>query len=940
MLSVTGADSQAGAGGGFWRRSQTPNFQFTNMRIAHSARLLALATAAISASAQCPTTTVPRRLADLTQGPAEPGANCSSLVEAGPWLYYDLNEALMRTQGPGTTEVVLGTGGRPVAALGNDVLFDTGYALWIWNAASGAATRLVEFVGFDQPVVSANGVFFVSSADLWFTDGTPAGTRIVTPPSGVTLQSLRQLTRASGGIYLTANDGVHGVEIWRATPNTLTLVCDANPGPASSQVASLGEYTIRNLQGFWDTFLLATVGFYPTRTCVEVTPTGFVQFMPGYVDSICYLQVGAELRMMIAGPGGVHSWNRELQSPLPGMCGSYQVFFGVASNATPTGFFLSGFQLHHTTGARTVFGLGQCYGTSTPVSTGTTTNIQLDPSGEFASGWQGTQAVLYRLNAGGPSATPLANWSAGDPWPVRLGSDVYHVSGGRLYRNGAPWTELLPMTNGGSSAFFGPHPLAARGFYPAESGLWRISANPASAQQLSSGGVTSLAGVGPGVLFTAHAGANDELWRTSGSGAASLVTPLPFPSLLTSGSGTRLFGIAGFPYTLWSSDGTAAGTQTLAPASTYWHAVANGTAYFFGNGMSLPFALWRSDGTPAGTVRMADLPSANPPDGLVMAGGRFLMGLYGPTSLELWQSDGTSSGTSLLRPLTTSDMRFVEHGGATFLLDGHDLVRTDGTPAGTTVLRTHSEWLRDLVSTPHGLYYFEDRFDMTDLWKWTPPNTSTHLGSCGFGNWGVVSTGDWLFFAGSDAARGCEVWALCCATGALGPLGDITEAQGGSAARRFSSHPSVLGILDGKLLVEADDLVHGHEPWVFDLPGAIASLGTGLGSNLRSPALSSNVPRVGSNWNMTGAAAPVGSYALLMMSLGGAPPTSLFGHTVFLDLGTATVAHQFPVLTPSWSFAFAVPPQPWLIGINLTSQAAFLGAAIESTNALAATIGP
>ncbi len=90
-----------------------------------------------------------------------------------------------------------------------------------------------------------NEVFFSADGgegrELWVTDGTTAGTRLVRdiqPGSGSS--SPQHLTHFDGAVYFVASDGIHGAELWRSD-GTLTgtvLVRDIQPGPADGVLIS------------------------------------------------------------------------------------------------------------------------------------------------------------------------------------------------------------------------------------------------------------------------------------------------------------------------------------------------------------------------------------------------------------------------------------------------------------------------------------------------------------------------------------------------------------------------------------------------------------------------------------------------------------------------------------------------------------------------------
>jgi ELWxxDGT repeat protein len=71
-------------------------------------------------------------------------------------------------------------------------------------------------------------------AELWSTDGTPGGTKLLRDilPGGASSQPA-ELTAVGGRVFFSANDGVHGWELWQSdsTPGGTRMVKDLRPGP-------------------------------------------------------------------------------------------------------------------------------------------------------------------------------------------------------------------------------------------------------------------------------------------------------------------------------------------------------------------------------------------------------------------------------------------------------------------------------------------------------------------------------------------------------------------------------------------------------------------------------------------------------------------------------------------------------------------------------------
>jgi ELWxxDGT repeat protein len=98
-----------------------------------------------------------------------------------------------------------------------------------------AANELTPFGG--GLVFAASDSDRVYGQELWFTDGTAAGTRMVSDIlPGSASSHPRGLTVVSGRLFFSADDGVHGAELWTSdgTAAGTRMVQDINPGEASS----------------------------------------------------------------------------------------------------------------------------------------------------------------------------------------------------------------------------------------------------------------------------------------------------------------------------------------------------------------------------------------------------------------------------------------------------------------------------------------------------------------------------------------------------------------------------------------------------------------------------------------------------------------------------------------------------------------------------------
>jgi ELWxxDGT repeat protein len=206
-------------------------------------------------------------LADFTALTADP-----TMVELGGLVYFTVGESsfgqgvLYQTDGTPAGTVPVDLGGQDFLAVtdltvaGQALYFfaaERGACVGLWRLGGGTLQRLAPFC---SQVTSTNlppmpysltpvagGLAFAADdgthgTELWWTDGTAAGTRLVSDISpGTNGSNPRSLVAAGSRLYFTADDGVHGDELWRSdgTAAGTRMVQDIAPGPNTSQPANL-----------------------------------------------------------------------------------------------------------------------------------------------------------------------------------------------------------------------------------------------------------------------------------------------------------------------------------------------------------------------------------------------------------------------------------------------------------------------------------------------------------------------------------------------------------------------------------------------------------------------------------------------------------------------------------------------------------------------------
>lgn len=138
--------------------------------------------------------------------------------------------------------------------------------------------------------------------------------------------------------------------------------------------------------------------------------------------------------------------------------------------------------------------------------------------------------------------------------------------------------------------------------------------------------------------------------------------------------------------------------------------VKMGSHYFFAANDGIHgIELWKTDGTEAGTMMVKDINvgiSDSNPTSLVVYQGKLYFGISVDDSPDgLWVSDGTEVGTHSLKDFGIMRPYIYEHQPITIVnnlmfftaydatLTDSKLMRSDGTSAGTYVLRTDLDWV-------------------------------------------------------------------------------------------------------------------------------------------------------------------------------------------------------------------------------------------------------
>lgn len=510
--------------------------------------------------------------------------------------------------------------GNPLVKVGSRAVFAgedaRGVELWITDG-TGAGTRLIrdlcpgECSSYPHGLFGALGKAFFSgqnpgSFGHWATDGTAEGTVHLADSAPDPVGELLAIppVTVGGRVFYAAKDGPNGPQLW---------VSDGSPAG--------------------------------TRLAGAIRGSGPGSFPSGLVRTggeVRFVACDGERRTVWRSGGTAASTTALAAASVP------------CSNNPPKDLVVSG---------------------------GLTFFLRKDPSESVFQLWRtdGTEAGTLQLAASGYAEAGAAVVFSGKV--VFLVTDLDDGSATLWESNGSP-AGTRKRFDLPAKAFF-PRSLTALGpelYFVAETDsrryrqLWRSDGTPAGTRAVTSFDVPSsfapleIARAGSTVYFVASVLSHgNELWKTNGTLAGTALVLPP----TTDSAGKDVSNLVAFQgevyfmayassgvdlrHGLWRSNGTAAGTKlvkALGPVTENpGYAELGGRLFFAADDVEHGLELWRTDGTAAGTVLVRDIAPGRPssrPSWLAAAGSLlYLAAGEDEHGIELWQSDGTPEGTWL-----------------------------------------------------------------------------------------------------------------------------------------------------------------------------------------------------------------------------------------------------------------------------------------------------
>lgn len=631
-------------------------------------------------------------------------------------LYFVVSNQMWRTDGSlsGTQQVSVSGVVNQLKVVGDSVYYSSGNSAQLWRHTGGVSTLLKDFGGAYgtglhslSPLYELNGhIFFaandgVNGLELWFSDGTAAGTVMVRDMNPGTADSINRnqglvLSSLGNAVYFFCNDGVHGNELCQSdgTFSGTRMIKDAVVGSVGNEslgsntdvIARLGDRLMfmaaTLVDGEWSGYELWVSDGTEQGTVLlkDIWPGA----QPGFdIRTQSFVNVGGI--MYFVANDGVHGpelWRTD------GTAGGTRMVSDTIAGVhgiTPKNMHAAGGLLYFA-------GHDDTHGYEPWRTDGT----------ESGTVMMGDLRTVDEVGSSPQYFTPygpyvLFSASSGDVRGIGLWRTDGTESGTRIVKEINPYfsAEVSQLTPAGRYVYFVANDEGQ--FYSRN--LWRTDGTENGTIKLGNdtngftGSPGNLAAVANELFFTGFGSEGFGLWKTGGTvESTQLIYTFPSYSMdngMFRAVGNQLYFMyksVSSAWELWVSDGTQSGThmvKEVAPADLsviavtaqdeLWAAL-DGYLYFTAHDSVDGVALWRTNGTQTGTQKIVDIDTqAGPQANALMLQRLVSTGAYvffiandGVHGYELWKTNGTGPGTGMVK-----DAAVDVSGGATGDLTGH-----------------------------------------------------------------------------------------------------------------------------------------------------------------------------------------------------------------------------------------------------------------------------
>jgi trimeric autotransporter adhesin len=656
----------------------------------------------------------------------------------------------------------------------------------------------------------------IHGAELWRSDATAAGTKIVKDiHPGIASSGVHDIIVSGGKIFFSADDGIYGQEIWisNGTDAGTFMLKDISPFGNSSP-----SYLIDANGTLY--FFANNISTADQLWKTDGTTAGTVLVADFYSPDFSFSNTANHLTNV-----------------------NGRLFFG----------------LYGSTGAE--------LWTSDGTSAGTTVVKDINPfGGSFPTSLTALNGLLYfSADDGTGRRLWVSDGTATGTNPVNNANNIY-IENNTLVNltikdNSLYFTGYSPDGDGTEFCSYSTSD-------PANNIEIIKDINPGT----QSRNLYNITTVNNTIFFTVFNGTDQVLWKSDGSTSGTMqvkdINPggrnIYLYKSFVNANGTLLFPFYDddHGYEVWKSDGTNAGTVMVKEINPGVYSSWAQNITYVGGGISLFQAtdgksgveLWKTDGTDGGTTLVKNInkttsPSSSPAWLTRSADNTKLLFTanekkYGT---ELRITDGSETGTRVVKDIFKGSFDSNPYAVFTFnnrnatffiasVLDTSDhttsdvrtinkLCKTDGAGAVTKILTLPSlqsvingnGYVYSMEATSNFLYLviFNNSTGQYELWRTDETAAGTYpvkTDLLPYYNLSLKAVGNTLFFNGFDFNFGNELWKSDGSAAGTRLVKDIYPGPG-------YSNPSNLTSYNGKLYFTAD---YGYGPFLWTSDGSVA----------------------------------------------------------------------------------------------------------------------
>ncbi|PZR40528.1 MAG: hypothetical protein DI538_03990 [Azospira oryzae] len=699
----------------------------------------------------------------------------------------------------------------------------TGQELWKSDGTE-AGTALVKDINpgvggtrISSIVSFKDNIYFTADDgngnQLWKTNGTESGTvKVQSQFDGYFISDLIVL---GDFIYFSASDSNHGQELWKSdgTSNGTTLVKDINPGPGSAFSTFAFNFTAVN------DILIFTAndgvhGLELWKTDGSEAGTTLVKDMTaGTASSEFFYLTAFNGNLYFNGNNGITG--QRLWKSDGTEAGTVEVLPGAGGPVSSLTTFRDELYFNMYTTA-----IGSELWKSDGTQSGTVLVKDINPgAGSSTSGGADNKLILFKDNlyfGANDGAHDYQLWKTD-------GTENGTMMVKQINPTGSAFIQGFCVAN--NILFFSAVRNQDQELWKTdgtESGTLEVK----NISAYKSSSPFNLINLNNQLFFTANDGRyGNELWKTDGTEQYTVLikdintNSMFYPQSLATAGNNLYFQNNGSNHNLqiWKSDGTTAGTSQIKEFDTdkieIYNSLGLGSNYLFNFDDGVHgLELWKSDGTENGTVMIKDInPTGGSDPGVVstslitLGTNTFFSANDGTHGSELWRTDGTSEGTNMVKDLNSgiagsNPFQFINLNGTIyFLANSFELWKTDGTEAGTSLVKNVNEsgsgWNSYFLTPCNDMLFFvaDDGIHGIELWKSDGTTSGTglvkdiytgldthYMSILGVHN-GIV------YFNANDGESNYEIWKSDGTEQGTTMLKDINPGPNGSGINSFLS---------------------------------------------------------------------------------------------------------------------------------------------------------